>query len=213
MENYQNEYMKNYGHLNLAKYPGVGKYQFPEVYAVNELPDIKDWVQFNYMKTTRKKKSQTGVNFYIVDQQFERVWNFPVRYGKELSQYAAVIGPDFSTFLDFPEAVRIWNTYRNRWLTRFWQDMGLTVIPEVGWGLEDSWDWCFDSLPKHSIVAVSNVGCMTNKVDRENFKKGYDEMLRRLEPTLVLFYCHKIENYDGNIRFIRFDMNKSNSAC
>lgn len=205
--------MNNYGHLNLACYGGVGKYQFPQVHAVTEMPDINSWVQFNYVKSTRKERKKTGVNFYVVDQQFERIWNFPDRYAKELSEFGAVVGPDFSTFLDFPEAVRIWNTYRNRWITRYWQEKGLTVIPEVGWGLEDSWDWCFDGLPKHSIVSVSNVGSMTTRVDRENFMRGYNEMLRRLDPLLVLFYCHKIENYAGNVRFIKFSLDKSVYSC
>lgn len=204
--------MGRFENLEKAFYPGVGQFEFPEIYPVTELPDIDTWIQFNYAKSTTKNKSKTGVNFYILDQQFERIWINPDRYMKLLWQFAAVTGPDFSTYLDFPKSMRIYNTYRNRWLTRYWQECGLIVIPDVGWGLEDSFDWCFDGLPKHSIVSVSNVGAMESEENRANFKRGYIEMLNRLDPKEVLFYCHKTDNYEGPVHYIKFQMSKSNYA-
>lgn len=200
--------MGDYLNLDVAFYDGVGKYQFPEVYPCIEQPDVDSWIQFNYAKTTLKKKERTGVNFYIKDQQFERVWNNPLRYAELLSDYGCVTGPDFSTYLDFPLSVRLYNTYRNRWLTRYWQENGVNVVPDVGWGLEDSYEWCFDGLPEDSIVSVSNVGAMDNAESRKAFMRGYNEMLIRLQPRLVLFYANKIDDYKGNIRFIKFRLGK-----
>lgn len=198
-----------YSNLRYAFYEGVGKYQFPEVRPIYEMPKIDNWIGFNYAKTTTKNKEKTGVNFYIHDYQFERVWNSPDRYSEVLKQYGAVIGPDFSTYLDFPEAIRIYNTYRNRWLERYWQDKGITVIPDVGWGLKDSYDWCFDGLPEGSIVSVSNIGCMKNKETRQYFMDGYNEMLIRLQPKKVLFYTFAFDDYKGPVEFIRYDIDKA----
>lgn len=201
--------MGRFLNLDDAFYEGVGKYQFPEVLPCTEVPNVDSWIPFNYVKTTNKNKSKTGVNFYIIDQQFERVWNNPLRYAQILSEYGAVISPDFSTYLDFPLSVRLFNTYRNRWLTRFWQDSDLTVVPDVGWGLKDSYEWCFDGLPEGSVVSVSNVGAMDNRESRKAFMDGYNEMLTRLQPKLVLFYAHKIDDYKGPVRYIKFKLGKN----
>ena len=204
--------MGRYENVDLGLYEGVGEFQFPQVLPLYELPQIDNWIQFNYVKSTNKEKIKTGVNFYITDQQFERVWNSPIRYTEVLSDYGAVIGPDFSTYLNFPKAMRVYNTFRNRWLTRFWQDRGLTVVPEVGWGLKDSWDWCFDGLPQGSIVSVSNIGSMDSAEKRKNFKEGYNEMLKRLQPKEVLFYAHKIDDYAGPVHYIYFKMDKKTQS-
>lgn len=195
--------------LEHSFYRGVGEYNFPIVKRVDEIPDVDSWIQFNYVKSTGKKRIKTGVNFYIVDQQFERVWTYPDRYAEELKHYAVLTGPDFSVYADFPKAVSVYNTYRNRWLTRYWQDKGLCVIPNVRWGYKESWDWCFDGLPENSIVAVSNVGMMNTEEGRKYFLDGYNEMLCRLQPKKVLFYAHKFDDYKGPVQYIRFSMDKT----
>ena len=60
-------------------------------------------------------------HFFLHDYQFERVWNQPKKYINKLLHYKAVLTPDFSLFTDYPVAVQIWNTYRNRWLGAYWQ--------------------------------------------------------------------------------------------
>ena len=71
------------------------------------------------------------------------------------------------------------------------------------WGTKESFDFCFEGIPKHSTVAVSTVGVRNDK-DWNNgldslFKYGYDEMMNRLEPTTVLCYGDMIDGLDGNI--------------
>ena len=68
---------------------------------------------------------------------------------------------------------------------------------------EQSYDYCFEGIPQHSTVAVSTVGVMKNAdwngADDDLFRKGYNEMMKRLEPTTVLFYGAMVEGLEGNI--------------
>ena len=77
------------------------------------------------------------------------------------------------------------------------------MIPDVVWGDEESYNYCFDGLPQHSTVAVSSVGVANDGEwnDKEDslFRKGYNEMLNRLKPTAVIFYGTAVDGLDGNI--------------
>jgi hypothetical protein len=204
--------MPDYQNLSEAIYEGVGKYNVPEMYPVHDIGNIKEWIGFNYTNTTGKRRKDVGVNFFLYDQQFERVWNNPNRYADFLSQFGAVLSPDFSLYTDFPKAVQIYNHYRNQWIGRYWQDAGLTVIPTVSWSDEESWDWCFDGVPVGSIVAVSNVGCMNSKYSQRMFMHGYNEMLKRLQPKEILFFAHKFDDYNGPVHYIRYSLDKTIQA-
>ena len=196
-------------HLNLLEmaFDGVGKYQIPQIQPVTELY-IKDWIGFNFVATTKKQRKLTGVHFYIDDYQFERIWNQPWRYSKTIKQFGAVMTPDFSTYLDFPLAVRIFNHYRKHWCGAYWQANGATVIPTIEWGLPEDYDWCFDGEPEGGIVAVSNVGIMRSKELRENYMKGYKEMLTRLQPKEVLMFGHIFDDYPGPVHYIKYQQAK-----
>lgn len=206
--------MSRWLNLDLANYEGVGKYNIPEIRPTIDC-NISNWMGFNYCLSNRKspdKKLKTGVHFFLADGQFERCWKDPNRYGEMLSGYNCTLSPDFSMYTNFPKAVQIWNHYRKHWLARYWQDMGLTVIPTICWSDEESFEWCFDGEPKNSVVAVSNIGCVRSPKNHEAFMLGYEEMLKRLNPKLVLFYAHKINDYPGNIQYIKFNLDKSKEA-
>ena len=199
--------MSEYLNLLTMSFDGVGKYNIPQILPVTELY-VKDWIGLNFVATTKKNRQTTGVHFYIDDYQFERVWNYPERYAKVLREFGAVMSPDFSTYLDFPKAVRIFNHYRRHWCGRYWQEMGVTIIPTIEWGLEDSYEWCFDGEPEGGIVAVSNVGIMRDKELRENYMKGYKEMLTRLQPKEVLMFGHIFDDYPGPVHYIKYQQAK-----
>lgn len=102
----------------------------------------------------------------------------------------------------------IWNVYRSRLLGHFWQENGMTVIPTVSWADEDSFDFCFDGLPKHATVAVSTVGVIKNKEAREIWNKGFSEMLKRVKPAKVLLYGGDIDyDFPKNLEIVRFQSN------
>lgn len=195
--------MPRFCNLASAMYRGVGKYSMPEIQPVYEC-DIHAWLPFHHIKQYGTKKDKnTGVHFFIDDFEFERVWNTPNKYLKYLSRYNCVMSPDFSLYVDFPLAVTIYNQYRKHWLSAYWQEWGIKVIPVIRWMFPDSYDWCFDGEPKNSVVAVSNIGCVKNKELKKMFDDGYTEMLNRLNPSKVLFYGSATSGYEGNVRYIK----------
>ena len=199
--------MSEYLNLKCRIYQGKGKYNIPIIDAVYDIT-ISKWVGFNYAKSEKNCKKTTGINFFVDDYQFERVWNSPERYVECLKQYGAVLSPDFSLYVDFPKAVQIFNHYRKHWLGSFWQENGICVIPTISWSDKSSYEWCFDGEPEGGIVAVSNVGCMNNKQARKHFMDGYNEMLIRLNPSKILLFAHKIDDYKGNVEVVKYSVFK-----
>ena len=163
----------------------VGEYSMPKIKPITEAT-ILNILPYNYVKSC-KKPEDTFISFYVDDYQFERVWNEPIKSLKLLKQFKGIFAPDFSLYRDFPVILNIYNCWRNKVLTAFYQMNGLKVIPNVSWSDEDSYKWCFDGLPTNSIVAVSSNGCIRDKVAKDLFIKGYNEMKRRLSPIKVIF--------------------------
>ena len=142
-------------------------------------------------------------HFYYDDFKFINAWRNPDKYMDKLKQFKAVISPDFSLYTDFPRALQILSCYRRQWCGKYWQDHGIDVIPDVVWGDEESYKFCFLGIPKRSTVAVSTVG-VTNDADWNNkenslFLDGYKRMLDVLDPTTVILYGSAINGLEGNI--------------
>ena len=145
------------------------------------------------------KKTDCGIHFFLDDYQFMRLWNNPERYIDLLKKFNCVLSPDFSLYADYPTALQIYNHYRKHWLAAYWQMYGIEVIPTICWSNEKSFEWCFDGEPKHSTVAVSSIGTQNNKTAKELFLKGYNEMMKHLQPETVIFYGKVLEECAGNI--------------
>ena len=193
---------------SVREYVGVGEYDIPAIQPVYEIPDIDNWLEFEKAKKLRNKPKKTGVHFFEYDFKFECVWNFPDRYADVLSQYDTIITPDFSYYVDFPKALRIYNKYRMHWITAYWQERGLTVIPLIRFGLEEDWDWCFDGYPIGSIVAISTVGGGKSDELIDVGMRGYEEMLKRLQPKEVIIYTNSFDYYPGNVHYIKYNIDK-----
>lgn len=142
-------------------------------------------------------------HFYYDDYKFMQAWRNPDKYIDRLSKFKAIISPDFSLYTDFPRALQILSCYRRQWCGAYWQSLGLDVIPDVVWGDEESFSYCFEGIPKGGTVAVSSVGVTRdgdwNGKNGSMFKAGYDEMMRRIQPTTVLYYGDLIDGLEGNI--------------
>ena len=151
-----------------------------------------DWL-VPYRQRIRAHESLTDgcVHFFLDDYRFETVWNRPVKALAALAPYQTLLTPDFSLYRDWPPTLQLWNVYRNRWCGRFWQEEGFTVIPTVSWSTAVSYNFCFLGVPRRSVVAVSAVGVnLEAPLAYRLFVDGFVEMVRRLEPLMVLSYGH-----------------------
>lgn len=120
-----------------------------------------------------------------------------------LSKFSCVLTSDFSLYMDMPESMKIWNTYRSRFLGAFWQAHGLNVIPTLQWASPDSFDYCFDGIPNESVVSASTVGVMNDPADMMTWRLGMREALERLRPSCVLLYGMMMPDFNfGNTNVI-----------
>lgn len=132
------------------------------------------------------------VGFYLDDYKFDGprgVWHDSTSALKVLCHFAGVITPDYSTYQDFPEPIKIYNTYRMRTVGRWLGVNGLAVINNVRWGTPESWRYCWDGIPKDSVVAIGTVGGSPRKLaDRKRFEEGLEELVRVLHPHTIIVY-------------------------
>lgn len=187
-----------------------GQYNIPKLRGCN-IMECPQFIGFNYAKTTSQKDTK-GVHFFIDDYQFTRLWVRPDNYISLLKQYMCVMTPDFSMYTDFPKAMQIYNHYRKHWLGAYWESHGIKVIPTIGWSDESSFEWCFDGEPKHSLIAVSSIGTQKSKESKEMFLKGYNEMIKRLNPEKIIFYGDIPSACRGNIIRIKAFQEKFREA-
>ena len=193
--------VSNILNLDNAQYEGVGKYDIPEIAPVYELPEIKEWIGFNYVLSDNNPEGK-AVHFFIDDYQFERVWNNPNRYVDKLRQYAVVCSPDFSPYGDMPLATQIFNHYRKHWVAKYFQDRGVNIIPTIRSSTDErSLEFYLDGEPKEGIVIISSMWTNTEET-LEIFKKEYKKMYDTLKPKKVFLYGKMIEGLEGNIEVI-----------
>lgn len=173
------------------------KWNIPEIKGISEFDEKTQFVGFNYAKTCEKQqKTDFGVHFFLDDYQFERLWKRPDKYIELLRKFKYVLSPDFSMYMDYPKAMQMWKHYQKHWLGAYMELYGVKVIPTIGWSDKDSFKWCFDGEPKNSIVAVSSIGTQRYKESKKAFLVGYNEMIKRLTPKLVLFWGNIPEEID-----------------
>jgi len=132
------------------------------------------------------------VCFYIDDYKFDGsrgIWHDSAQAIKVLCHFAGVITPDFSTYQDFPEPIKIYATYRMR-LMGYWLGKNeIAVINNVRWGTPETYDYCFEGIPVNSIVAIGTVGGNPRKLaDRNRFEDGLFKMVEKLKPHTIIVY-------------------------
>lgn len=160
---------------------------------------------FNYAKTaSAEDKRQQACHFFIDDYQFERVWTSPARYLDALKGFRCVLTPDFSLYMDMPDAMQRWNRYRSQALGAYWQREGLKVVPTLSWAQPESYAFCFDGVPRRSTVAVSTVGVKGDEAALAVWSGGMREAMRRLEPKRVLLYGGRVDFDFGGTEVVEY---------
>jgi hypothetical protein len=164
----------------------VGKYQFPKLSKHDEIIIPKDMIPFD--KRNKVEDYDLAINFYMHDKTFRQVLTATSRYLPELSKFQCVISPDCSLYRDMPLCLQIVNTYMNRAIGFYLQRNGIYVIPNVRWGDERSFEFCFQGIPTNDIVCISTHGCIRGEENKYYFRLGLEEMLKVLKPQTVLVH-------------------------
>lgn len=163
----------------------------------------KELISFNYALTERNKQSK-GVHFYIDDYQFERIWNEPNRYLNILRKFACVIMPDFSMYRNTPTPMQIWNSFRSKLIASYYEQSGITIIPNLNWSDEQSLRFSLDGLPKYSVVALSTNGVLNDKT-KDGFLRCFHLAVEQLKPLKILIVGKIPSELKEDKRIIKFD--------
>ncbi len=171
------------------------------------IPDIKkDEFEVKELLPYRVDSNRCGVaHFFLDDYRFERCFKNPDSQIAELRKYEGVLSPDYSLYLDYPRAMQIWQTYRNRWCGAYWQSLGIKVIPTIGWSDESSYDFAFLGVEKNSTVAISTVGILNDENAIRLFMQGFNKMTQTLEPSRILLYGNRLSELDNYENIVWFE--------
>ena len=178
--------------LDKAAFEGVGEFDIPQMRPVllpisEENGEKPQMIGFN-LAARFAHPGDVGVHFFLKDYQFTRLWTSPDIYTPMLERFRFVCTPDFSMFTDYPLAIQIYSHYKKHWLGAYWQAHGMTVVPTISWSDERSYGWCFDGDPVNGTVAVSSVGTQMNAATKTLFLRGFERMIDRLSPRIILFH-------------------------
>lgn len=159
-------------------------------------------------------------HFYLFDYTFDGkngIWYGCLEdsahmkaYLKKLRQYAGIISPDFSVYVDLPLAHQIWNIYRDRVTCMWLRSLGMNVIFNLRWGDYRTYKYVFQGIEKHSTLAIGSHGLIKHPENRTIFMNCFREMIKRVEPKKLIIYgpytnemkelCEK-----NNVEVIHFD--------
>ena len=198
--------VRNILNLEKGQFFGVGKYDMPLLEPVYELPEIKEWIGFNYVLSDKNPEGK-AVHFFIDDYQFERIFNQPERYVDKLKQYVAVATPDFSPYGDMPLIAQMWNHYRKQWVGAWLQHHGVTVIPTIRASTDErSFEWYLDGVPKGGIVIMSSMWT-GDESTVDISQKEYLTMKKTIRPKKTFIYGGNTGNMGisdkDNIEYIK----------
>ena len=185
-----------------------GKYQIPMIPACNldYLPE--DSIDFEESFSRKiKNHRKLNVNFYIDDTKFTRFWNNPDKYLEHLKCFHSVTMPDFSISTGergMPMPLNIYNKYRNHALAWYLYLNGIKVIPSVSIADSQNYDWCFDGLPKSSVLSVCTNGRIKAKASRIEFCDGFKVMCDKLEPIKVIIVGRLPDELKTDVEIVNY---------
>lgn len=154
-----------------------------------------DFVAVHY--NDRKKVDGKGqmLQFFTDDYRFrDTAWYDLERFTYRVSHFDFYATPDFSMWKNTPtEYYNIEAVFKTRFVGAYWQQCGYDVIPTASWGGMNSFAYCFEGLPKYSVIAVSGMGNMKNADAFDLWSYGLQRLETEIEPILVLIYGEEME--------------------
>ena len=179
------------------------RYGFPILSPCKDCPDLSC---VPYSSRNERGKQHFGVHFFEDDYKFGNpIWNRLDQTTYSLRNRPYLFTPDHSLYVGPLSALNISSIYKSRFEGAFWTLCGYKVIPTVSWGDVDSFGYCFDGLPLHSVLAVCGTGICGNNGAIELWYTGLFEMEMRLHPISIIIYGEEreIPGITTPIKFIK----------
>ena len=165
----------------------VGKNAHPQLSRVESVPKVDRIVTFGNAKYV-KEPEKCAVSFYEKDSIIERFWNNPERYLPMLRKFKYVIGLDYSILCNMYSPQQSYNCWRNFVMTYYLQNRLDMVVPNYGFGDEDTYDWTMEGLPTDSWLAITTQGCMGSLMYKRIILNGLHKLDREKHPRGLIVY-------------------------
>lgn len=134
--------------------------------------------------TMPRRDKMTGTyHFYVEDYRFEPIWKNPLDVAN--SACSSIVEPNFSVYDDMPMAVALWQVYRKRWLSRWFQSAGIRVFVDLNISHRH------DNLRFLGVPRGWKAYC-TRAYDArlDEAVKEYEQALEHSESESILFVCY-----------------------
>jgi len=134
--------------------------------------------------TQSRKTRMTGTyHFYVSDDRFEALWRDPLDVAN--SACNALVEVNFSVYDDMPRAVAIWQMYRKRWLSRWFQTVGIPIIVDLNISHRHD-DLRFIGVPKGWKAYATRA--YSERLDET--VKEYKQAVEHAGGETILFACY-----------------------
>ncbi len=187
---------RNEGMFLRNQFPGVGKYGIPLVRKQTIDVDNIGLIACTNTIINDEEYFDFGVHFFVDDYEFGGVYDNPEKTYPIYSQYRFCCTPDYSVYGEMQPWRQIESIAHSRWCGAWWQSMGMNVVTTISWDKYSSFDYCFEGVEEGSVVAVATYAC---KMERAGFLRGYDAMLEKVRPGVVICYGEPFLGMHGNI--------------
>jgi hypothetical protein len=193
-------YIEKRNPLNIitANYDSNNSLGYPNIYSDDlEIIELLPYDKINTKSPKPDDYSKT-VHFFLNDYKFEALWNNPKQYINLLQKYNGILMPDFSNYSDYPLSLNIFQMYRRFWLTRFFQENLIKVIPVPRINDLKNYENDLKPIPKNSMIALSSVR-MLSKAQQDAKLEFIEEVkiiLDYIEPKKVYWYGNLIPEID-----------------
>lgn len=79
------------------------------------------------------------------------------------------------------------------------------MIPTISWSTPENDEFCFDGIEQDSFIAISTLGC---KKAKEEFLRGYNAMLERINPKAIICFGTAIEGMPGPVIYVDYNASR-----
>lgn len=131
------------------------------------------------------------LSFFTYDEKFEKWWNLPGYYTAKVLNYGirTAFMPDYSTWVDDPRVMHLYNTYRGFWLGRFFQEAGMKVIPVAFHCDLESLKYTIKGIPKGSPTLCIQAQAITRaEMKEQKVPEGVQAIINEIGPKELVIY-------------------------
>lgn len=148
-----------------------------------------------YHDRTKHEGKGEALHFFLDDYRFrDAVWYNLQRMTESIKKFDFVFAPDLSLWRNMPtEFFNIKNIFRSRFVAAYWQLNGMKVIPVASWGGLDSFAYCFEGLPKNSVIGISAMGVKKSNLTFARWLYGLRRLEEEKNPSLILIYGDPVD--------------------